>query len=139
MMFWEGAGKKTESPCFGLWFDHENGAMMAGNWQFSKPMLAAYRQAVLDKKLGPALVEAIDSVKSAGDYSIGGEHYKRVPVGMPDDHERADLLRYAGLYAHGPKLSTRDLGSPELVEICYQHFVKMAPVQRWLVRLDQGQ
>lgn len=136
MMFWEGAGKKTESPAFGLRFDARSGGLMVGMYGFPKPMLAAYREAVLDTQLGAELDDAIDAVQQAGSYDISGEHYKRVPSGLPADHPRAELLRYAGLYAHGPTLRGKDLTSPALVDLCYAHFEKMAPLQRWLVKIN---
>ena len=135
MMFWEGDGKKTEHPGFGLRFDASGGGLMVGMFHFSKPMLATYREAVLDDKLGKALVAAVEKVKAAGDYTVGGEHYKRVPRGLDADHARADWLRYAGLHAYSDALSAEVLSSPQLVETCYQHFARMTPIQQWLVKI----
>jgi hypothetical protein len=136
MMFWEGRGKKTENPGFGLRFDASGGGLIAGMHGFPKAMLNAYRDAVLDETLGAELADAMAAVTQAGRYEIGGEHYKRVPSGLPTDHDRADLLRYAALYAQGPTLKVKDLSSPALVDICYRHFENMAPVQRWLVKIN---
>ena len=36
------------------------------------------------------LEQAINNVKSSGDYEIGGEHYKRVPKGYDHNHIRAN-------------------------------------------------
>jgi hypothetical protein len=136
MMFWEGRGKKTENPGFGLRFDASAGGLIAGMHGFPRAMLNAYRDAVLDETLGAELADAMAAVTQAGRYEIGGKHYKRVPSGLPTDHDRADLLRYAALYAQGPTLKVKDLSSPALVDICYGHFENMAPVQRWLVKIN---
>ena len=136
MSFWEGDGKKNESPGFGLRFDASGGGLLAGMHGFPKPMLAAYRQAVVDDTLGPALVAAVEKVTAAGDYAIGGEHYKRVPRGFDADHKRADWLRYAALYASTSSLPADVITSHALVETCYQHFAAMAPIQQWLVKIQ---
>ena len=136
-MFWEGAGKKTEKPGFGMRFDASGGGLLAGIYGFPKPMLNAYREAVLDDELGPELIEAVEQVKKSGNYTIGGEQYRRVPQGFPADHERANWLRYGGLHAFAPQISPDELTSPQLVDHCFAHFVEMAPIQRWLVKVDQ--
>jgi uncharacterized protein (TIGR02453 family) len=135
LMFWEGSGKKTENPGFGMRFDSDGGGILAGMVHFPETMLSAYRRAVLDDELGEELVEVLDQVRRAGDYRIGGEHYKRMPQGLPPDHPRADLLRYAALHAIWDQIRPADLTSPVLVDLCYVHCANMAPIQRWLVRV----
>ena len=80
----------------------------------------------------------INIVKRAGNYSVSGEHYKKVPRGYDKDHPRADLLKYAGLYARfGESIPRNVVTSPEFVDVCYEHFTKMAPIQRWLIKVEQ--
>ncbi|NDJ59958.1 MAG: DUF2461 domain-containing protein [Chloroflexi bacterium] len=136
-MLWEGAGKKTESPAFGMQITSQSGELIAGMFQFPKPLLQAYRDAVIDDRLGAALVEAVESVRGAGDYTISGEHYKRVPRGYDADHPRAEWLRYNALYAHAPAITPPLLTSPDLLEACVEHCVNMAPIQRWLVQVSE--
>ncbi|RMF76896.1 MAG: DUF2461 domain-containing protein [Chloroflexi bacterium] len=137
-MFWQGAGKKTEHPAFGFRFSTDEVGLMAGMHHFSKPMLAAYRDAVVDDKLGPALEAAIEKVTQAGEYTIGGEHYKRVPRGYDAEHPRADLLRYAGLHAFTTSFDRAALTSPTLVDVCFEHCRNMSPLFEWLVRVDSS-
>jgi uncharacterized protein (TIGR02453 family) len=137
-LFWEGSGKKTELPAFGFQLEADNIGLMAGLFGFPKPLLEAYRRAVVDETTGKALVEAMAQVREAGSYDIFGEHYKRVPSGYPVDHPRADLLRYNGLYAHPPRIMGDILTRPELVETCFKHFQQMAPIQRWLVSMSSS-
>ena len=134
-LFWEGAGKKTEHPAFGFQLTANSIGLMAGIFGFPKPMLTAYRAAVLDDKLGPALQEAITAVTSNDQYEIIGEHYKRVPRGFDPEHSRADLLRYNGLYAH-PIQVNAELTSANLVDICMDHYQHMAPIQQWLLHIN---
>ena len=136
MMFWEGPGKKMEHPGFGMQIGIDEAGLMAGVFGFSKPMLTAYREAVADDKMGKKLQAALDAVRNAGDYTINGEHYKRVPRGYDSDHPRADLLRYAGLWASSPPIPVEVVTRPEFLDTCFEHFRNMAPIQRWLVDVE---
>lgn len=133
-MFWEGRGKKTEVPAFGFQLDPDGMRLMAGMFQFPKPMLLAYRQAVADDKLGPALAAALSQVRQAGDYKLIGEQYQRVPAEYDPGHPRADLLRYKYLYVSVDGIPPQVAASPELVDTCFTHFRNMAPLQQWLVQ-----
>jgi hypothetical protein len=50
----------------------------------------------------------------------------------------ADLLKYNGLWALAPNaIEPSDLYHAELVGICFENCQKMAPVQEWLVKLQE--
>ena len=111
----------------------------AGQQVFDKVKLAAYREAVVDDRVGPELEQAVAKVRTVGDYEVGREHYKRFPPGYHAGHPRATYLKYNGLWALNPTaVKEADLYKPELVDICFEQCQKMAPIQRWLVKLDQG-
>jgi hypothetical protein len=79
------------------------------------------------------------AVREAGTYTLGGEHYKRVPRGYDADHPRADLLRYNGLWSHAPNaVDAALITTPGLLDACLEHCRKLAPLHRWLVKLQQG-
>ncbi len=40
-----------------------------------------------------------------------------------------------GLYAFTELVGKDSLNSPDLVDICYEHFANMAPLHHWLVRM----
>jgi uncharacterized protein (TIGR02453 family) len=134
-LFWEGSTKKTESPAFGFQIEATGLGLMAGIFKFPPAMLAAYRAAVIDEHSGTELENSLETVRSAGKYEIAGEHYKRVPSGYDASHRHADLLRYDGLYVFSPIIPVSDLLTPGLVDICYAHIRKMAPIQQWLVKI----
>lgn len=136
IVFWEGVGKKTENPAFYLGLSGSGAGIHVGMHGFPKPMLAAYRQAVVDDRLGEELVEAVTAVQSAG-YTVGGEHYKRVPRGFDADHPRANWLRYAALFASSENIPVNIVTSDSFMDVCFDHFEKMAPIQRWLVKVAQ--
>lgn len=137
MMFWEGTGKKMENPGFGIQItaNVEDSGLMTGQFGFSKEMVITYREAVHADETGDALVSAVEAVRSAGDYTLNGEQLKRVPREYDAEHPRGELLRYKGLWFSYSGLTLDDLTSPELVDICYEHFRNMSPVQQWLVKI----
>jgi uncharacterized protein (TIGR02453 family) len=136
--FWEGAGKKSELPGFFFGFDAGGAGLHVGIHGFPKPMLEAYRKAVDDDELGAELEAAVKSVGAAGAYEIQGEHYKRVPRGYDQDHPRSNLLRHNALFTSSPAIGPAQMASAALVDICMSHSEKMAPLQQWLVKVNQG-
>ena len=137
-LFWEGSGKKTEHPAFGFQLEANALRLMAGIFHFPKPMLAAYRNAIVNEESGAELAEALSSLTKTGVYTLHGEHYKRVPRGFESDHPRANLLRYSGLYVSPPEIGVGQLTSPDLVDSCFGHFLAMAPVQQWLLKIGHS-
>ena len=138
LVFWEGKRKKMENPSFFVRISPDGVGVYAGLHVFPKPVLAAYRDAVVDDQLGPGLEAAIAEVQGAGAYSLGGEHYKRVPRGYDAEHPRADLLRYNGLWAHATDpVNPAVIVTPQLVEVCLEHCRDMAPLHHWLVKVGQ--
>jgi uncharacterized protein (TIGR02453 family) len=136
IVFWEGSGKKMENPGFYLHFDSDGGNFYSGFHQFPRPFLAAYRRAVDDKVLARELLSALESIERAGEYEVGGEQYARVPRGYDASHERADFLRYKGLWAKSPTISTKDLTSPGLIDLSFEHCRTMLSLHRWLVEVS---
>jgi uncharacterized protein (TIGR02453 family) len=136
VIFWEGQGKRMENPSFFVRIQPDGVSLYAGIHIFPKPMLAAYREAVVDEALGTELQAAMDTVREAGDYTLGGEHYKRVPRGYDAAHPRADLLRYNGLWAYTEKAADAAwITTPRLLDACLEHCRNMAPLNHWLVKV----
>ena len=135
VFFWEGQAKKTDNPGFFFGMGPKGGQTYVGMHVAQNPVLSWYREAVADSKMGKALERAIAAVSNADVYEVGGEHYKRVPKGYDAEHPRADLLRYNGLWGQGPKLNVSALTKPDLVDVVFDQFSTMAPIQKWLVRL----
>lgn len=136
MMWWHGAGKKMRHPGFGMQITPDKAGLMAGMFHFRKPMLEAYRQAVVDDDLGEALLETVKAVEDAG-YAISGRHYKSAPRGYDKDHQRVDWLKYNSFHAGTHDIPPRVIASPQLLEACFEHFAKLAPIHHWLVAVQQ--
>jgi uncharacterized protein (TIGR02453 family) len=138
LVFWEGAGKKTENPGFYFGFDTSGGRLHTGVHGFQKELLAAYREAVADDDSGAELEAALAEVAAAGPYEIGEQHYKRVPRGYDSDHPRADLLRFNSLYASSPNIEPAVLSSASLVDVVLEHCQNTLPLHRWLVKVNEA-
>ncbi len=135
MMWWHGSGKKMQHPAFGMQVTPDDAGLMVGMFHFAKPMLAAYRQAVVDDALGEALLETVEAVSVAG-YSLRGLHYKQAPRGYDKVHPRVDWLKYNALYASVESIPWATIASTQLIEECSQHFARMAPVLKWLAAVQ---
>lgn len=123
MIFTPGTGKKMEMPGFGLQITPQSVGQMTGMFGFSKPTLEVYRRAVLDDTLGKALEDAAAKVRRAGNYTISGAEYKRVPSGYDANHPRAGWLKHTGLYAFAPEIG-----------LDVAHFMNLSPIQQWLMK-----
>ena len=133
--FWMAGRKKMEGAGIFVRIAPAGAELYSGEYQFSPAALADYRAAVADEKQGAALVTALAAVRAAGISEIGGEHYKRVPRGYDPAHDRADLLRYNGLYAVSPLIPPELLVQPALVTVCFDYCRRMAPLMNWLLAL----
>ncbi len=100
LWFWEGKSERTWD-CSGFFFRLSPQSLILGTGihSFSKPTLAAYREAIVNPPEGSALINAIRRVEQAGPYEMGGDSYKRVPTGYDPDSERAEFLKRKGLFA----------------------------------------
>ena len=129
-------GAKFDHP--GYYFHLEPGNLMlgAGIHGFSKPLLKAYRDAVVDSELGLSLATALKSVADKG-YGFGEKTYKRTPRGYDPEHKLAELLLYSGLTTGTDLGMPTELHSTGLVEYSFQHFKDMAPIVDWLENIAQ--
>lgn len=132
IFFWEGSGKKPESP--GFYFHLEPSSLMlaVGVHVFTRPDLDAYRRAVVHRTHGPRLAKAVKRVTAKG-YGVGGGHYKRVPRGFDPEHPNAEYLLFNGLYAYSEGKIPRELHTGDLLGLCLKAFKDMYPIDEWIV------
>jgi uncharacterized protein (TIGR02453 family) len=132
LWFWEGEHRGWDSPGFFFRMFADKLILGAGMHRFEKAHLEAYRRAVLNRRQGAALEAAIDEVKRAGPYEIGGATRKQVPRGFDPQHERAQLLLHEGLWAGLENPIPAEARSRAFVNVCIAHFRAVCPVSRWL-------
>lgn len=137
MMFWDGPSKRAAYSGVYIRLEPTACALMVGLPGFEKATLAAYREAVLDETMGTELQTIIAEVEALDDYKLNESHYKRVPRGFDADHPRSDLLRNNSLHASTVEINAEHLTSTNLVDVFYNHSVKLAPIHHWLVKLAE--
>ena len=134
--FWEGNRKRME--CSGFYFHLEGDKLMLGSgiYMFPRPLLTLYREAVVDKKLGPQLQKVANFLAEKG-YQVGGKHYKRVPRGYDAAHPSSEFLLYNGLHAMVESGIPAEFYSEALVDYAFWHFQNMLPLHEWLKRVTE--
>ena len=138
LVFWEGPSRKAMHSGFHVRIDPSGAGVFVGHWELDKSLLARFRDAVVDDIMGAELQAAIEAVRQSGDYTVGGEHYKRVPLGYDKEHPRAGLLLHKGLWAHTESVAPSYLTTPELADVCFEHCRNMAPIHHWLMKLAKS-
>ena len=137
LWFWVGNKAKFESPGYYFHLDAQKLMLGAGIHTFSKELLKAYREAVVQPQLGASLPLALQDLSKKGDYNIGGKHYKRIPRGYDQDQANAELLLYNGLTVGIESDIPEAFFSKELVAYCMERYKEMAPVVDWLSQMVQ--
>jgi uncharacterized protein (TIGR02453 family) len=121
----------------GAYFHLQPGENFAGGgmWHPSKPLLDAFRSAILDDEgrvrgalEDPAFIAEFGPVRSH-------ESLKRVPPGFPPDHPMAEMARYKDI-VFGRRLSDDEVYSPDLPDILARAYATATPVFRFLSNLD---
>jgi len=138
ILFWEGNGPRMDCP--GYYFHLEPPTLMIGGgfYVFSRPLLERYRRTVADAEYGPELAAIVKKITARPGYTLGGEHYKRLPAGYDPDPAAAGLLLHDGLYAGCETPIPAELHSAALVDYCFARFKPIEPLHRWLVALVTG-
>lgn len=135
LWFWEGTRRGWDAPAFFCRMTADSLILGAGMHRFEKDSLNSYRQAVINDTAGQKLLAALDEVRHAGPYEIGGVMRKTVPRGYDSGHERAGLLLHEGLWASLETNIPPEAHSSDFVDYCDRHFHATWPVNRWLLNL----
>ncbi|MEW6351881.1 MAG: DUF2461 domain-containing protein [Thermodesulfobacteriota bacterium] len=135
IFFWEGTRPKMECPGYYFHLEPPDLMLAAGMHCFPKSLLGRYRDWVVHPLHGPELAKAVGEVTAAGDYQVGGVHYKKTPRGYDANHENAEFLLHDGLYAAFHTQIPKELHSKDLLEYCLIRFRDMSPLHEWLVHM----
>jgi len=138
ILFWEGNGPRLD--CSGYYFHLEPPKLLlgAGLYIFPRPLLERYRRTVADPEYGAELAAIVKRLTAKPGYTLGGEHYKRIPAGYDTVSAAAPLLRHASLYAGCEAPIPAELYTPALIDYCWQRFKPMEPLHRWLTAMSGG-
>lgn len=132
LWFWHGEGKGWAAPGFFLRLTPSMLWLGTGMHAIQGDMLTRFRDAVVAEASGSALVAAVEQVRAAGPYVVGGKTRKLVPRGYDKAHPRAEYLLFEALYAHyeAPADIAYDSG---FTDAAIEHFRNTLPIARWLL------
>jgi uncharacterized protein (TIGR02453 family) len=133
--FWDGARSRMESAGFYVGLEPPDIMLGGGLYMIPDNLLGRYRQAVFDPKRGAELGRIVAALRALPGCAVEGTHYKRVPAGFDAGHPNAELLKHKGLYV-GFEMKVPDaFYSPDFVDFCFERFVPVVPLHRWLMKL----
>jgi uncharacterized protein (TIGR02453 family) len=138
IFFWEGTRPKMECPGYYFHLEPPNLMLGVGLYMFPRNLLEHYRNAVVDPEYGAELEDALKKIRKSPDYTLGGQHYKRIPAGFDAAHPNAELLLHNGLYSGIEVPIPEEFYSNKLIDFCYKKYKPLVPLQRWLLRLSRG-
>jgi uncharacterized protein (TIGR02453 family) len=131
-----GGGHDERAHGNGGYFHFQPGEMYVGGgmWQMERPLLEAFRSAVLaDPDRVRAAVEEPGFVAWFGGVRPHDE-LKRFPPGYPQDHPLAHMFRWKDV-VFGRRLSDDEALSPELPDRLAEGYATAVPVFRFLATL----
>jgi len=134
IIWWQGSRKKTAGSGFYFHLEHNRLTLYTGLNLFTPDALHAYRKHLQKEKNSEALASALKKIKKKS-YTIGGERYKRFPRNFDKDMKNADLMFYKGLHASTTGPIPDEFYAIDLVDICFNHYRKMAPLHLWLYEM----
>ncbi len=132
--FSEDASKDCAAPFFYIQLEAERLFFATGQKEFQGDALDCYRAAVMDAATGQALDSLVKKMRRIG-AGIQEEQLQKVPRGYPTDHDRAEFLRFKGLYADISLPVTEQIYSPGVVQLCLDQFLIGKPLYDWLKAL----
>ena len=130
--FWHGDKKGWDRPGFYLRVTAKTVYLGSGMHMLEGEQLERFRKAVVADASGRKLQRAIDKVKKAGSYEVGGATRKIVPRGYEATGPRAGLLLHEGLYA-GLELPAADAVKRGFADRALDHFPATWPIGAWLL------
>jgi len=132
LWFWQGAGRSREYSGFYFGLTGDSITSDAGMHMFGPKQLAAYRDALVHPKKGPAERKVYDKVVKLKGVEIGGSHYKKVPREFDADHTNADLPRHNALYFCFTTEVPKEMHATT-TDYCIKVYKQVWPLQQWLV------
>jgi len=113
--------------------------MGAGLSLLPPDLLLRYRGLVDRPETGRELASVLRGLETSG-AQVGGQSLRRVPLPFATDHERGELLKRLGLVV--ARVEALPCAIPEAVigpafpELLTSAFSRLAPLRRWLRKLE---
>jgi uncharacterized protein (TIGR02453 family) len=138
IIFWKGPfDKRSDNPGFYFHLEPQQIYLAVGSWMFTPDMLKAYREALLDKKLGSEFLAITKELADNGINLVGENPLSKPPKGFDKEHPLANYARFRGLYA-----AQDDSGSlpsvvftEDILDYCMAFYSKCTTLLEWLVKV----
>ncbi|MBM4175043.1 MAG: DUF2461 domain-containing protein [Ignavibacteria bacterium] len=131
--FWEGTRKKMDSSGFYFHIEPKLFFIGVGMYMLSKEDLKKFRDAVADQRKGKELHTIVTKLTKNKKFKLGGESYKKIPKGYPDNLPRSKYLLHSGLYLYYEDDHSKLLKSNP-VSFTFKIFKDMLPLHNWFVK-----
>ena len=138
IIFWQGGGHRMQSSSFYIHFDAHEVFVATGIRNFKPPLLSAYREYIKDEKKREELHTILEVLKRKG-YLIPEPHYKRFPVGFSKEDSYAYLAKYRAMYAFKTYAPDKTFTSKEVIDVNFNLYKDMLPLQQWVYELTLSQ
>jgi len=135
ILFWDGDRSRLESSGYYFHLEPPDLWLGVGMYMIPDPLLGRYRKAIVDPKRGVEIAKITAAISAMAGFSLGGEHYKRVPAGFDPAHSNAALLKHKGLYASFEAKIPAEFFTARLVDYCFERYEPLAPLHRWLMKV----
>ena len=120
-------------PAFMFGLSPEYCTIGCGVFEFSRPALESYRNAIAGSR-GDDLGAILDDLKAAG-FRISEPVLKRIPPGFPSDHPHVELSLHKGIAAWLDFSEPREATRPEILAQCLKGYEILMPLWRFLREL----
>ncbi|KAA3659678.1 MAG: DUF2461 domain-containing protein [Calditrichaeota bacterium] len=138
LWFWQGDNpSRVENSGFYFSLTRDKLMLGGGAHTLGKEALAFYRDYVTQPSNGDTLLKLTDVLRQKG-YNLGEPHYKRVPRGYDPDSKYAHLLLYNGCPVFTEMAVPDALLTPEIIDLCFEKFQDMHPLQQWVAKMLQA-
>ena len=138
IIFWQGGGHRMQSASFYMHYDAHEVFVATGIRNFKPPLLSAYRDYIKDKNKRELLHNILEVLKRKG-YLIPEPHYKRFPVGFAKEDNHAYLAKYRAMYAFKTYAPDKTFTSKEVIDVNFNLYKDMLPLQQWIYELTLSQ
>lgn len=132
MIFWHGA-HPNRSPAVHFVLDSSGIGYGAGQFGLEPAKLAAFRQRIVDRRDGDALIAALDEAEKIG-CRMGEPELARLPQGFEAKGRRAELLRHKAIVARTfeQRADPSRIIGPAAADWVMGTSGAMMPLVRWL-------
>lgn len=129
----KGCGDK---PAFYLSIEPKTIRVGMGLFEFSKPLLDAYRNYLVDEKTGAKFARIIANLEKKG-FNLKEPELKKVPRGFDPDHPNAEFFRHKSISIWQNEPHPSDLFTPKSINYLLKCWKNILPLHQEIIYLTE--